>query len=102
MSYTLTLGGITAQNSYTFVVTNIFTSLGRDFTFGNAPFPAVPEDHKHMTQFLEKVPELVKSGQVMPNPTKLLEGGLEGINAGLKYMMEGNVSGKKIVYRIHA
>ena len=55
-----------------------------------------------MTQFLEKVPELVKSGQVMPNPTKLLEGGLEGINAGLKYMMEGNVSGKKIVYRIHA
>ena len=53
-----------------------------------------------MTQFLKKVPELVKSGQVKPNPVKLWDGGLEAINAGLKFMMDGKISGEKIVYRV--
>lgn len=81
--------------------TLIYTALGRSFVFaGNTPFPASEEDRSHMAHFLKKVPELVKSGQVKPNPTKLFEGGLEGINAGLQHMMEGKHSGEKIVYRL--
>ena len=63
-------------------------------------FPVSLEDREHMAQFLKKVPELVMSGQVKPNPVKLWEGGLGAINAGLKYMMDGKVSGEKIVYRV--
>lgn len=53
-----------------------------------------------MAQFLKKVPELVKSGQIKPNPTTLVDGGLDGIDAGLKLMMDGKHSGEKIVYRV--
>ena len=53
-----------------------------------------------MAHFLKKTPELVKSWQIKPNPTKSLEGGLEGINAGLQLMMEGKHSGEKLVYRL--
>ena len=84
----------------TLLGTLIYTSLGRTFTLGTSLFPASPEDRDHMAQFLQKVPELVESGQISPNPTKLLQGGLEGINAGLQYMMEGKNSGEKIVYRV--
>lgn len=64
------------------------------------PCPASQEDRKHMAHFLKKVPELVKSGQVKPNPTKLVDGGLNGIEIGLKFMMDGKHSGEKIVYRV--
>jgi NADPH-dependent curcumin reductase CurA len=53
-----------------------------------------------MVSFLKKTPELVKSGQIKPNPTHLIEGGLESINTGLKHMMDGKHSGQKIVYRL--
>ena len=53
-----------------------------------------------MADFLKKVPELVKSGQVKGNPTKLLEGGLEGVPAGFQLMKEGKNSGEKLVYRV--
>lgn len=65
-----------------------------------APFPASLEDREHMAHFLKKVPELVNSRQVKPNPTKLVEGGLSGIETGLKFMMDGKHSGEKIVYRV--
>lgn len=55
-----------------------------------------------MAKFLRKVPDLVKSGAVKPNPVMLWEGGLEGISDGLQYMREGKNSGEKIVYRISA
>ena len=53
-----------------------------------------------MAQFLRKVPEMVRSGAVRPNPVKLWEGGLEAVNDGLQYMREGKTSAEKIVYRI--
>lgn len=53
-----------------------------------------------MAHFLEKVPELVKSGVITPNPTRLIEGGLNGINEGFQLMMDGKISGEKLVYRL--
>lgn len=81
--------------------TLIYTALGRGFVFAGAEeWPASKSDREHMARFLRKTPELVRKGLVKPNPTKLFVGGLEGINAGLKYMEEGNVSAEKIVYRL--
>lgn len=81
--------------------TLIYTALGREFTAGKL-FPASAEDREHMSQFLQKVPGLVSAGLLKPNPVKLLEGGLDGVNAGLDYMREGKHSGEKLVYRISA
>lgn len=53
-----------------------------------------------MARFLVKTPELIATGKVKPNPTKLWEGGLNAIPDGLRYMKEGKNSGEKIVYRI--
>ena len=85
---------------YASLGTLIYTSLGKPLLYRGTPFPASTEDRGHMAQFLKKVPELVKSGQIKPNPTKLVDGGIEGINAGLKLMMDGKHSGEKIVYRV--
>lgn len=82
------------------LVTVVYTALGRAFNYGPAHRPAVPEDRAHMVQFLRKVPELVRSGKVKPNPVKLWEGGLESINDGLQYMIDGKNSAEKIVYRL--
>ena len=81
------------------IATLIYTALGRDFTLGSF-FPASKEDRAQIAEFLTKVPELVKAGTLKPNPVKLWEGGLEGIEAGLRYMKEGKVSAEKIVYKL--
>ena len=79
----------------------VYTACGRAFVFvGNALVPASEEDRDHMAQFLKKTPELVKSGQVKPNPTKLFDGGLESFSDGFQYMRDGKISAAKIVYRL--
>ena len=87
--------------TYAHTATLIYTALGRGFVFAGAEeWPASAGDRAHMAQFLRKTPALVREGKVLPNPTTLFEGGLEGINAGLKHMEEGKHSGEKIVYRL--
>lgn len=76
----------------------VYTANGMEFEFRGKVWPVSQEDKAHMVQFLAKVPELVQTGKIKPNPTKLFEGGLDGINTGFKYMMEGKNSGEKIVY----
>ncbi|PSR78310.1 hypothetical protein PHLCEN_2v7432 [Hermanssonia centrifuga] len=76
--------------------TLIYTSLGR--AFSNRP--ACPEDRSHMAEFLKKVPGLVSERKIKPNRVKLWEGGLDGINAGLEYMIEGKNSGEKVVHQV--
>ena len=80
--------------------TIVYTVGGLEFEMNGTMYAANEEDKAHMVQFVEKLPGLVKSGEVKPNPTRLFEGGLYGINAGLKYMQEGKNSGEKIVYRL--
>ncbi len=53
-----------------------------------------------MAEFLKKVPELVAARKIRPNRVKLWEGGLDGINGGLHYMIEGKHSGEKIVHQV--
>jgi len=79
--------------------TLIYTSLGWEFRLRQL-YPPAPEDRAHMAAFLKKLPELVSSGSIQPNPIKLWAGGLENITDGLQYMREGKNSAEKIVYRL--
>ncbi|KAI0723730.1 GroES-like protein [Cerioporus squamosus] len=78
----------------------LLTVNGYPLSLGPMEIPAVPEDRAHMVAFLKKLPQLVRDGSLKPLPTKLFEGGLEGIKNGLQYMREGRVSAEKIVYRV--
>lgn len=82
------------------VDTLIFTSLGREFTIRGTHFPANTQDKQHMVRFLTKLPELIRTHAIKPNPTKLLTGGLDGIGGGMLFMDQGRNSGEKIVYRL--
>jgi len=79
--------------------TLIYTSLGWEFRLREDYSPS-PEDRSHMVAFLKKLPALVSSGSIKPNPIKLWEGGLESIKDGLQYMREGRNNGEKIVYLV--
>ncbi|KAH8099834.1 GroES-like protein [Cristinia sonorae] len=74
----------------------VYTTHGRAL----GPVPAQPQDKALMVHFLKKFPELVKSGALKPNPTKLINGGLAGIPEGFEYMLSGKVSGEKVVYEL--
>lgn len=78
----------------------MYQVFGYPLSLGPMQLPAAPEDRAHMVAFLRKLTQLVRDGAVKPLPTKLWEGGLEAIHAGLQYMREGKVSAEKIVYRV--
>lgn len=63
-------------------------------------FPAQPQDRVEMVEWLKKQTGYVAQGALRPNPIKLFEGGLADIPAGFQLMMDGKVSGEKLVYRV--
>lgn len=62
-------------------------------------FPASKEDHEFGIAIAKYSPEVIKKYNIKPNPLKNM-GGLDDIEAGLKHMQEGKVSGEKLVYKI--
>ena len=48
----------------------------------------------------ELLAKIVERGLLKPGPVKIMEGGLAAVPAGLKYMLDGKVSGEKLTYRI--
>lgn len=60
----------------------------------------VEADRVQLASFLQnKVPRLVSDG-LKPNVIKIWDGGLEKIQDGLQYMMDGKISAEKLVYRV--
>ena len=84
----------------TFAVSIVYSTYGLKLDFLKTIYPGAPEDRAHTVRFLKKLPELVSTGKIKPNPVKLWPGGLDAINDGLKYMEQGKVSAEKIVYRL--
>lgn len=80
--------------------TLIYTSLGRPIAWFGETIPVRPADRTHMAAFLRKLPGLLRTGAIQPNPIKLWPGGLAAVPDGLQYMREGKTSAEKIVYRI--
>ncbi|KAI0777691.1 GroES-like protein [Trametes elegans] len=80
--------------------TLVMTGLGRAFDMRGTHFPVSAEDTAQMVASVAKIPDLVETGRLRPNPDKLWEGGLEAIPEGLTYLAEGRVSEEKIVFRV--
>jgi len=89
------------RSDASFIHTLLYTAFGRPFPLGDRTIPGLPQDKIQVSNFLiDKFSSLVKEGKLKPMPVKLREGGLDGINDGLDYMVAGKVSAEKLVYRI--
>lgn len=77
-----------------------YTVMGEAFTKGETSFPAKPQDKEFAEQFTSIAQKLVGEKKIQVHPVKLLPGGLGGIVGGLQSMMEGKVSGEKLVYNV--
>jgi hypothetical protein len=51
-------------------------------------------------EFFEELPRLLLEGRIKPNSTKLIEGGLDGVERGFQEYRDGVISGYKIVYEV--
>jgi len=88
------------RKDVTVQTTAVYTAFGlEDMTFGVNLIPS-DSDRKQIASFFEKKASRLFSEGLKPNVVKIWDGGLEKIQDGLQYMMDGKVSGEKIVYRI--
>ncbi|KAL4738898.1 chaperonin 10-like protein [Aspergillus similis] len=77
-----------------------YTAVGEEFTFGEQPWPAKPEDREFAEQFASIAEKLLAEGKVNVHRPKVCPGGLNGVIKGLKLLKEDKVSGEKLVYRV--
>jgi hypothetical protein len=80
----------------------LWSALGEAVHFMGHFMPAVPEDFSFLREFTETAEVLLQDGDIRPHPIRVMEGGLEGIVAGLQELYDGRVSGEKLVYTIAA
>jgi len=67
--------------------------------FGNV-FPASKDDYDHISQFSQKLPQLLESGLLKPMNVNLWEGGLGRIAEALQYLEDGKISAEKLVIKM--
>lgn len=79
----------------------LMTFLGEAFDKFGKHMLANAEDFEFAKRFTELTEQLLMEGKLKPNPVKLLEGGLRGLlDRGVPQMLDGKVSGVKLVCRI--
>ena len=77
------------------------TCFGEAFSKFGKHTPASPEDFQFAKTLTGVVERLVAEGRLQAHPAKMCAGGLQGImTEGVQQMLEGKVSGSKLVYRI--
>ncbi|EME42459.1 hypothetical protein DOTSEDRAFT_134111 [Dothistroma septosporum NZE10] len=77
-----------------------YTIIGEAFVKGGNKMEAKPEDFEHAKKFSELTQKLVNAGQLAVHPAEVGQDGLKGVFEGLERLRKGEVSGKKLVYRV--
>ncbi|KAF2164096.1 hypothetical protein M409DRAFT_68030 [Zasmidium cellare ATCC 36951] len=77
-----------------------YTVVGEAFDKMGRHWEAQPEDFEYAKRFFELTHRLVDAGQLAVHPKTVCGHGLIGVFDGLEKLMEGKVSGKKLVYRV--
>ncbi|RAH49975.1 zinc-binding alcohol dehydrogenase family protein [Aspergillus brunneoviolaceus CBS 621.78] len=77
-----------------------YTAVGEDFTFGETPMPAKPQDREFAARFWETAAQLLAEGKIKVHRPKVGARGLEGVMEGLELLKQDKVSGEKLVYNV--
>ncbi|KIL93676.1 hypothetical protein FAVG1_02236 [Fusarium avenaceum] len=78
----------------------VWTAFLQDHRYGDFHWPPSQEDHDLAAKFFRELPDLLSSGKIKPNTTKLIESGLDGVEQGFQEYRDGKISNYKIVYKI--
>jgi hypothetical protein len=79
-----------------------FATLTKTLQYLDYPrkFRTSPELAKRGKELIELLSKTFRRGLLKPGPVKLMESGLGLAPEGMKYILDGNVSGVKLTYRI--
>jgi NADPH:quinone reductase-like Zn-dependent oxidoreductase len=77
-----------------------YNSYGQTFHKFGKEFPAVPEEYAFAAKFFAICERFLAEGKLKTHPIDHRQGGLAAIPEGYKDLMEGKVSGKKLVYTV--
>lgn len=79
----------------------LFTFLGESFDIFGKHRPASAKDFEFAKQFIELTEQLLNEGKLKAHPVRLLDGGLQAmLDQGVPQMLDGKVSGVKLVCRV--
>ncbi|TGO39130.1 hypothetical protein BHYA_0060g00430 [Botrytis hyacinthi] len=85
-------------------VKNIFflgySVTGEEYEIEGEVWPAASEDFELGKTAFVLLERLLQKGLIKNHPVKIMNGGLKGILEGMREMMEGKVSGEKLVYKV--
>lgn len=88
---------VTKQTKVTDVL--VWTAFLKEHWYGDFHWPPHKEDHELASELFEKLPELLESGKVRPNPTRIKKG-LDAVAEGFQEYRDGKISAYKIVYEL--
>jgi hypothetical protein len=77
-----------------------YTAIGEEFVIMGRKFPAQPDHLEKAKEMAKRAEKYLKEGLFKPHRHEVRQGGIKGIQEGLQYLQEGNVSGVKLVYTI--
>lgn len=76
-----------------------YTTMGEAFS-KRSDVPAKPDHYLFARKWADIADEILMQGLIKVHPSKVMEGGLDGILEGLDLMRNDKVSGQKLVYRV--
>lgn len=79
----------------------LYSVFGRPYMMMGKTYEADPADRVQLIEYLRTtLPEHLRRGLLRPMKVNLWDGGLEKINDGFQYMIQGRVSAEKLVFRL--
>ena len=79
----------------------LYSVFGRPYMMTGKTYDPDPTDRVQLIEYLRNtLPNHLRKGLLRPMRAHLWEGGLEKINDGFQYMIQGRVSAEKLVFRL--
>jgi hypothetical protein len=79
----------------------LYSVFGRPYMMMGKTYEADPADRAQLIEYLRyTLPDHLHRGLLRPMKVRAWNGGLENINDGFQYMIQGRVSAEKLVFRL--
>ncbi|KAK5559138.1 hypothetical protein LTR46_003327 [Exophiala xenobiotica] len=80
----------------------VFTCFFEEIKTPRFTVPKRAEDRDLCHELFRILPDLISNGSIKPNPVRVIEGGLGGVDHGFELYRAGAVSGQKLVYKLES